>query len=310
MVITRPAPGPQAPETADPVARWRLAWQQSVAEAQDAALGSGSGDAFLAARRRDYGTYLFVAVDLIVVLILGQVIYGIPLFAILGVVFVASGHTLTTAAGWQEFSQWLQAPPPLALLPELLVPGAAMLTVLWYRARRQRLSWTIFGWSMRQLRTRAGRAVLLGLGIGVLSIVLSSLVADALLPLYQKLHLDPNEQAKIITDPLKHAPLALVLAVVFVGTFVAPVIEELFFRGYVFRAVAVRKGVPIGYAVSALAFAGSHLLLTVIPSLFVVGLLLCFAYRRSGNLLANITAHAFNNGFAFAVALLALPLHL
>jgi membrane protease YdiL (CAAX protease family) len=35
--------------------------------------------------------------------------------------------------------------------------------------------------------------------------------------------------------------------------------------------------------------------------------LLCFAYRRTGNLLADITAHAVNNGATFALVLLPLP---
>jgi membrane protease YdiL (CAAX protease family) len=38
--------------------------------------------------------------------------------------------------------------------------------------------------------------------------------------------------------------------------------------------------------------------------LFVVGLLFCLVYRRTGHLLASITAHASNNGMAFALALL------
>jgi membrane protease YdiL (CAAX protease family) len=45
------------------------------------------------------------------------------------------------------------------------------------------------------------------------------------------------------------------------------------------------------------------------PVLFVVGLLFRLVYQRTGHVLASITAHAINNGVAFALALVpgALP---
>jgi membrane protease YdiL (CAAX protease family) len=64
----------------------------------------------------------------------------------------------------------------------------------------------------------------------------------------------------------------------------------------------------VAYLISAGVFAVFHLngldMLPLIPVLFVIGLLLCYAYRRTGNLLANITAHCLNNGVTFAIALL------
>jgi membrane protease YdiL (CAAX protease family) len=101
----------------------------------------------------------------------------------------------------------------------------------------------------------------------------------------------------------------VVLAVVLVGAVVAPVVEEAFFRGYVFRALAVRKGLPMAYVISAGAFALLHQLPTLIPVFFVMGLLLCWAYQYTGNLLAPITAHAVNNSIAFALALVPWPMH-
>jgi hypothetical protein len=62
---------------------------------------------------------------------------------------------------------------------------------------------------------------------------------------------------------------------------VAPVVEEIFFRGYVFRAIAVRKDVRVAYLVSAMAFAAFHQLPTLMPVLFVVGLLFSLIYQRT-----------------------------
>jgi membrane protease YdiL (CAAX protease family) len=190
-----------------------------------------------------------------------------------------------------------------------------MLLVLWYRLRRLKLPWSFVGiddglrrfWA-NFTRSEPGRmsnaqAILFGLGVGVVGLIVSVILGNLL----QAAGLDQSAQDKQLIEPLKKAPLWVTLAMVIGGTFVAPAVEELFFRGYIFRALAVRKGVPVAYLIGAGAFAAYHFIAPLIPVLFVIGLLLCYAYRRTGNLLANITAHAVNNGTAFAIALL-LPL--
>jgi membrane protease YdiL (CAAX protease family) len=147
-------------------------------------------------------------------------------------------------------------------------------------------------------------------GIGVLALLVSDILTNAL----QNVGLDQTGQYKLVIEPLRHSPLWIVLALVAAATLVAPVVEEAFFRGYIFRAIAVRKGLAMAYPISAGAFALNHFflggpdILPLVPVLFVIGLMLCFAYRRTGNLLCDITAHALNNGATFALALL--PIHL
>lgn len=303
----RPLGGPDAPD--DAVVRWRQEWERGIAEAEGQ---DGQGDARVAANRRNYGSYLFIALDLVLAIV-GPLILAIPLSALALVLFAATGHSLVISSKLNaEFATWLAAP-----LFGLLVSDSAMLLVVWYRMGRQKLNWAVVGLdagAWRRLvqglagtdgQVGPGRAILFGLGIGVVALILSDVMGGIL----QWLRLDMSGQDKLLIEPLKTAPLWVVLATVFGGTFIAPAVEEIFFRGYIFRAVAVRKGLPLGYLVSAGAFAVIHLtggfdLWPIVPVLFVVGLLLCFAYRRTGNLLANITAHAFYNGAAFAFALL------
>lgn len=306
----RPLGGPNVPD--DPVVRWRQEWEHDIAEAEG---GDGQGDARVAANRRDYGSYLFIALDVVLATV-GPLILAIPLGVLALVLFVVTGHSLVIGGKVNvEFATWLAAP-----LFGLLVSDSSMLLVVWYRLGRQKLSWALVGldpaaWR-RWAQGRAGadgqvgpwQAMLFGLGIGVVALILS----DILSAILQWLRLDLSGQDKLLIEPLKTAPLWIVLATVFGGTIIAPAVEEIFFRGYVFRAVAVRKGVPVGYLVSAGTFAVIHLgggfdLWPIVPVLFAVGLLLCFAYRRTGNLLADITAHAFYNGAAFAFALLLHP---
>ena len=288
----------------DPVAQWRREWEGDVA----AAGVPEGGDARLAARRRDYGSYLFVGLDLVLAFVGSQLLAAIVLFPL----FLATGHSLFTG-GRPNLDLVTWSETPLILLLGVLIGDSVMVLVLWYRLARGKLRWSTVGLGTRFLqeareRAGAGKAMLFGLAIGVLALLLSAILESA----FQRLGFDMNGQDRLLMEPLKHAPLGVVLAMAFAGTFVAPVVEELFFRGYIFRALAVRKGVGPAYVISAAIFALYHLsggsdLLPITPVLFVIGLLLCFAYRRTGNLLADITAHAVNNGAAFALALLTLP---
>lgn len=286
----------------DPVAEWRRAWERDVAAAE-----GPDGDARVALSRRDYGSYLFLFIDLVLAIV-GAIALSIPLIVLTAVLFLVTGHSLVVnGQPSEEFVNWLMA--PLFTLLGLFVTDGAMLLVLWYRLARVKLSWAALGlgagfWRAAPGRVGPGRAMGIGLAVGVVGLVVSSALGGAL----QRLGLDESGQDKLLIEPLKHAPLVVVLAMVFAGTFIAPAVEELFFRGYVFRAVAIRRGAPLAYLISAATFAAFHLagggsLLPILPGLFVIGLMLCFAYHRTGNLLADITAHAVNNGAAFLLAL-------
>lgn len=80
---------------------------------------------------------------------------------------------------------------------------------------------------------------------------------------------------------------------------VAPLSEELFFRGFLFRAVQGRAGLAVGLSVSALVFAGFHLNLGVVLPFFAIGLIFAWAYHASGSLWTPIAAHAIFNGISF-----------
>jgi len=80
---------------------------------------------------------------------------------------------------------------------------------------------------------------------------------------------------------------ALVLALVLV----APVTEELLFRGLILRGVAARHGELAGLALSSLLFAALHSGAAVVPALFA-GLVLGIVALRTGSTLASMLLHA------------------
>ncbi|HJQ99425.1 MAG TPA: type II CAAX endopeptidase family protein, partial [Candidatus Polarisedimenticolaceae bacterium] len=82
------------------------------------------------------------------------------------------------------------------------------------------------------------------------------------------------------------------------AAFLAPVVEELYFRGRLLEAIEGRVGTGIAVAISASLFAAMHVYKEIIPALFVFGLGLWGLKRKTGGLVAPIIAHAINNSVA------------
>lgn len=78
----------------------------------------------------------------------------------------------------------------------------------------------------------------------------------------------------------------------------APVVEELFFRGLVLRALLGRMPVPLAVIVSALAFALAHFEPVQFAGLAVLGVILGVLAWRTGRLGPSIAAHASFNAVA------------
>ena len=83
------------------------------------------------------------------------------------------------------------------------------------------------------------------------------------------------------------------------GTLVAPVGEEIFFRGLIVNALKKRGNVRFRIIVSALLFAVVHVSPLSVLILFGMGLMLAWAYEKTGSLWVPILMHAVNNGLAF-----------
>lgn len=88
-----------------------------------------------------------------------------------------------------------------------------------------------------------------------------------------------------------------------VATVLAPLAEEVFFRGFVFRALARKAGVPAGIVLSSLLFAVGHLHPGAIVPTFLLGLMLAWLYWRTSSLWNAIFAHFAFNLVALAVSL-------
>ena len=98
--------------------------------------------------------------------------------------------------------------------------------------------------------------------------------------------------------------LALVIVGVLV-TIVAPIAEELFFRGFFFTALRRWKGVGVAAAITGAVFGLIHVGSSpaeFLPPLAFFGVLLCLLYWQTGSLFPCIGLHAVNNSVAFGAS--------
>jgi len=91
------------------------------------------------------------------------------------------------------------------------------------------------------------------------------------------------------------ASSAFLLALGVLGVFVAPVTEELLFRGAIFGSLRAKLGPRSAALLSSVLFAAVHMSWTALVPLFVLAIVLCWVYERSGSLVAPIAVHMLNN---------------
>ena len=88
---------------------------------------------------------------------------------------------------------------------------------------------------------------------------------------------------------------------------IAPVVEEAFFRGFIFAGLRPRLGLRRATVLSAALFAIAHLLPSSIPPIFVLGLVFASLYQQTDSIWPSILLHGFINTFSLLATYL-LPL--
>jgi membrane protease YdiL (CAAX protease family) len=192
----------------------------------------------------------------------------------------------------------------LATVPLLVVSSIGQACVifgmLFYMSRsRGTGSWDLdYGF---RFAVQDWRGVFLGMG---LQIAVTLLV---LLPLATILDLEDPPQQDVADIAAGAGSIGARIAVLLILVVVAPVSEELLFRGVLLSRLARAMHPYSAIAVSAALFAGIHLIdpdaAFVVPGLFVIGLVLGYQALRTGRIGLPIMTHAGVNLLA-AIALL------
>lgn len=132
----------------------------------------------------------------------------------------------------------------------------------------------------------------IGIAVGLFSqLVLLWVVYQPFRPIIDLDKID--DEARAITDRID-TNLALVVVSLVVGLG-APLVEEIFFRGMLYRALGRRFGAVVSIVASSLLFAAVHFQLIQFIGLFAFGVVLALLVQRFDRLGPAIWAHiAFN----------------
>ncbi len=140
----------------------------------------------------------------------------------------------------------------------------------------------------------------MGLGCGLLIVAYGIVIAHNVLLTLLGMDTQGAEVMKALSE--LDSPIWLVLT----GVIIAPLVEETFFRGFLFQGFRQRYGWIAALLLSSGIFAASHLdPVSFIPT-FVLGAVLGYVYHRSNSLWPGIILHFLNNGFAMCLMLAAI----
>lgn len=98
---------------------------------------------------------------------------------------------------------------------------------------------------------------------------------------------------------VRNLPPEQFLVIFLVGAVLAPIAEELFFRGVVFLGYLRAHGPVVAYVMSAVVFACLHVNLPALLPILVLALALSWLFRATGSIVPAIVAHGVNNGVGF-----------
>ena len=229
--------------------------------------------------------------------------------------------TLITLIPWMLFSLYLvsqgaKSASPVRLSPQLdladslfvlifssLIEAAFLLAPLYFAFRTthssdpsaRRSLWDALG--LRRFNVPMSLALVLLLFIAFIFIndIYSILISTF------HLHLQTNDQT--ILQESKNAPYST-YATLFVSIFVAPICEEMFFRGFVFMGLLRAMPVWAAILVSSFLFAIAHVDLGSFTVLFIIGIALAFVRWRTRSLWPGVLLHLLNNAIGTVLILL------
>jgi membrane protease YdiL (CAAX protease family) len=171
----------------------------------------------------------------------------------------------------------------------VVIGTAGLLLPIWY------LTIYKYGASWATLGLRGFQPGAIGLGCGLMLLSgLFNLVYSAFLALYGW-QIQPD--IDLLFEETK-SPLLLFLG----GVIVAPVVEEIFFRGFIFSGLRNRWEWKKAAVFSAGLFALAHLLPTSLLPIFILGVIFATLYQFSGSIWPAILMHMLTNTLALSAA--------
>ena len=196
---------------------------------------------------------------------------------------------------------------PLAILPFMQTRGLcsvpsfvsaalsvdlALIGVTYFRFMRPGVI-TVADLGLRSDRLRSN--VGFGLILGAAVLVTSAAIQGALQAI------GVHQTQLVDLQCIRDFPGAGFSVVVLTGGILAPISEELYFRGFVFNTYLRTRGRSVAFVATSLLFAALHLNLPALLPILVLSLMFCWAYQRTGSIVPSVVGHALNNTAAFCI---------
>ena len=132
-----------------------------------------------------------------------------------------------------------------------------------------------------------------GIFYGFVAIFVNLIIGSLLFYLYSVLNLNPTQQQ--VVQLIENTDNINPILVYFGIAISAPLAEELFFRGIVYRTFAKKISLRNGILFTSILFSLLHFDLFYIPQIFLISIVFSLAYNETGSILTPIIAHLISN---------------
>lgn len=191
------------------------------------------------------------------------------------------------------------SPAPAAQLTSVLIFSASQLLILRLIGKERKCGWDRdFGMQPCKLKLLPLSLAIYFSSIIVLGI--STMIYHKVLEQDFGIQTDLQDVVLLIANSRSWVRVGFILLAVVV----APLYEELIFRGVFFAYLVRRTGLGPAMVAVSLVFALVHFHIPSLLPLFLLSIVLCLAYWRTGSLWTNIGVHALFNGATVTFLLL------
>lgn len=212
---------------------------------------------------------------------------GIPLLILSAFRFAAPYD-----ANIQAFVQGIRTNDITASFQLTVLDALAGLGCIWLVLRKYKVGWDSLG--LRKFNVLKTSLLIGVMFVTFLALVyIAMIVTKLLVPGFNPDQAQVNEFTQAVTG---NARLISFFALVVIP----PIIEEIVFRGFMFPAFSGRVGILFGALFSSLLFGFAHLQANVGVYTVVLGLLLCFMYKKTNSIIPGMLLHMLNNYVAYA----------
>jgi membrane protease YdiL (CAAX protease family) len=157
----------------------------------------------------------------------------------------------------------------------------------------RRIHWKHLGLGMFKWET-------LGIGCGLLIGAYSIIIVHNVILYFLGVQTQGEEIMKIFAE--LESPVWFFI----VGVILAPIVEEIFFRGFLFQGFRQKYGWVTAMLLSSAIFGVAHMDLVALIPTFILGNVLAYVYHRSNSVWPGVILHFIVNGMGFCATYFAL----